>query len=200
MQIKGLRQKVWGALPKRKVRPRSPVAPPRSVGKQKLLPSRPKHIPDLTQRPAHILWQHHHAKAMYIQWKPRPPTSAEVSSCAKPTSAAEVFAKAQPKWCYMQMRKMQIGGLGQKLWGALPKGKVRPRSPAVPPRHVSKRKLPRPKHIHVVAQHPAAHTSWQHAAKTIQPPSWVSREEYMKDERLCYISDEARCFHASFAK
>ena len=63
MQIKGLRQKARGALPKRKVRPRSPVAPPRSVRKQKLLPSRPKHIPDLTQRPAHILWQHHHAKA-----------------------------------------------------------------------------------------------------------------------------------------
>ena len=146
-----------------------------------------------------LMKQQHHAKAMYHRWKPMPPTSTVVSSCPKPTSAAEVFAKAKPKWSYMQRRKMQINGLRQKIWGALPKGKVRPRSPAVPPRDVSKRKLPRPKHIHVVTQQPA-HTSWQHAAKTIQPPSWVSREEYMKDERLFYISDEARCFHASFAK
>ena len=79
---------------------------------------------------------------------------------------------------------MKIGGLRLKPLGAFPKGKVRPRSPDVPPRHVIKRKLPRPRHKHVVTQQPAAHTSWQHAAKIIQPPSWVSREEYMKDERL----------------
>ena len=115
MQIKGLKLKAKGALPKRKVRPRSPdappsgafpKAPPASVRKRKVLPrKKPKHIePDVIQRPAHIMWQHH-AKAAA---KKIPPA---VSSNMHPDAAQLSTSSSSPaisREQYMQDERLFI--------------------------------------------------------------------------------------------